>query len=450
MFQQAMRSLRRVTFQTVVIIGAVELTTHIPSQGKSSQLYHSLTDDWVTPLLRQLLNPETAHHLALELAQRGFAPTYQPSTIEQRINVTSKLFNKTISNCVGLAAGFDKDGSAIQSLFAMGFGMIEIGSVTLRPQPGNPSPRMFRLVHDEAIINRYGFNSMGANAVENNIQNYLQAKEQREETKSSLLAFLKKNHLISGFMSANATDGLLGINLGKNKNTTTPLEDYQTMIRQLGPYADYLVINVSCPNIDMKGLGKSTSSLKALLKACQQERDKLSEPKPIVVKLSPDLTDEELKDICQVLIDIEIDGIILTNTTSDRPVNLLSKNRVEGGGLSGRPLQQRSTECIRKVYKWTNGSVPIIGVGGIFSGKDAYEKLAAGASLVQVYSGMIYRGPGMVSKVRHELAQIMVENGKYDLRDVIGLDHEVLSWKLRQKRRVEQNELAIVIDSFNA
>jgi dihydroorotate dehydrogenase len=453
MFQRAKQSLRRATIRTVVVVGAIEVTTHLPSQGKSSELYHHLSDEWGTPLLRRLLNPEHAHHLALEVAQRGLAPTYRPSSKEQRIDVSTTLWGKHIPNCIGLAAGFDKDAVAIPALFQMGFGLLEIGSVTLEPQPGNPSPRMFRLVADQAIINRYGFNSLGANAVEENLKEYRQGKKQEkneEDGKPSILELLQ--HYLTSFAAAatsSATfDGLLGINLGKNANSTTQLQDYQTLIRQLGSYADYLVINVSCPNVDMKDLGKSTSSMDELLVACQNERDQLDTdiPVPILVKLSPDLTDDELKDICNVLLKIHIDGIILTNTTATRPDRLLSPNRVEKGGLSGKPLQQRSTDCIRKVYQWTHGSLPIIGVGGIFTGKDAYDKLRAGASLVQVYSGMVYRGPGMVSKIRHELAEIMVYNGHRSLEDVVGLDHDELFWKLRGQRL--KGEPTVVIDKM--
>jgi hypothetical protein len=165
MFQRAKQSLKRATIRTVVVVGAIEVTTHLPSQGKSSELYHHLSDEWGTPLLRRFLNPEHAHHLGLEVAQRGLTPTYRPSSKEQRIDVSTTLWGKHISNCIGLAAGFDKDAVAIPALFQMGFGLVEIGSVTLNPQPGNPSPRMFRLVDDQALINRYGMNSLVADAV---------------------------------------------------------------------------------------------------------------------------------------------------------------------------------------------------------------------------------------------------------------------------------------------
>lgn len=299
----------------------------------------------------------------------------------------------------------------------MGFGFLEIGSVCLQPQPGNPKPRMFRLLQDEGVINRYGFNSQGMDAVERNLKKF-----RKRRSKKAL------------------PSGLLGVNLGKNKNTTTPTEDYRTLIQKLGPYADYLVINVSCPNVDMKNLGKSTAAMEELLLACQEERNKVVLQKkqegkntkiPLLVKLSPDLSDEELKDICDCLLRIKIDGIIMSNTTSTRPSDLFSSPSLvaERGGLSGKPLKERSTECIRKVYQWTSGSIPIIGVGGIFTGADVYEKLKAGASMVQVYSGMVYRGPGMISKLRHELSEQMLQDGYRRLDDVIGLDHKELYLK---------------------
>eukprot|EP00980_Cylindrotheca_fusiformis_P021226 scaffold8161_cov111-Cylindrotheca_fusiformis.AAC.3 len=485
MFRRAMQSVRRTAIQAVVVVGVVEVTTHLPSQGKSSEVYHYVADEWGIPMLRRFLPAEMAHHLALEAAQWNLTPTHRPSKTEQKLDVSTTLWNgKTAPNCIGLAAGFDKDGVAIPALFHMGFGFLEIGSVCLKAQPGNPSPRMFRLVADQAIINRYGFNSLGADVVEENLKKYRNGgqdidddddvggdeadkqedeKETNEENKLSTGEAVLKSvwkHLSSAISAAigaaiaaskktQQNDGLLGINLGKNKDATTPLRDYQTMIRKLGPYADYLVINVSCPNVDMEDLGTSTASMEALLVGCQTQRDELDteHPVPILVKLSPDLTDEELKEICDALMKIQIDGIILTNTTSARPDSLLSPNRVESGGLSGRPLRDRSTECIRKVYQWTEGSIPIIGVGGVFTGKDAYDKLRAGASLVQIYSSMVYRGPGMVSKIRDELAEIMIQNGHRSLEDVVGSEHSELFWKLRERRI--KGEPVLVLDTMD-
>ena len=292
----------------------------------------------------------------------------------------------------------------------------------MKPQPGNPSPRMFRLVEDEGIINRYGFNSVGADAVEDNLKAYRQTQKEQEQNRT----------IFQNWLYGSPPQGLLGINLGKNETSTTPIQDYQALIRQLGPYADYLVINVSSPNTPGLRDLQESSSLEALLKGCRSARDKLQMQPPLLVKLAPDLTDDELREIADVLLRLKIDGIILTNTTIQRPSSLMSSNKEETGGLSGRPLQQRSTECIRNLYKWTNGRIPIIGVGGIFEGKDVHEKLRAGASLVQVYSGMVYKGPGMVSKLRHELANLMLQNGQRKLQEVVGIDHDDLYWKKQQ------------------
>ncbi|KAL3938364.1 MAG: hypothetical protein SGBAC_006714 [Bacillariaceae sp.] len=466
MFRQAMRSLRRTTIKGVLAVGAIEVTTHLPSEGRSSELYHYACDELSMPVIRRVLDPEDAHHLALVVAQLGLAPTYRPTAPEQRIDWSlpnlwkeeddddddddDESTTSTLAppNCIGLAAGFDKDAVAIQPLFDMGFGFLEIGSVCLKAQPGNPKPRMFRLVPDQGVINRYGFNSQGADAVEANLKAYRSGSiddQTTDEKEVSMLSDVTKylqryglDKLLPTWSSTQASPGLLGVNLGKNKDATTPTEDYRTLIQQLGPYADYLVINVSCPNVDMKNLGKSTDAMEALLLACQEERNNVLQKQqgskkkiPLLVKLSPDLTDEELQDICACLLKIKIDGIIMGNTTSTRPNGLLSSSAIvaEQGGLSGKPLKEKSTECIRKVYQWTNGSIPIIGVGGISTGNDVYQKLKAGASMVQVYSGMVYRGPGMVSKLRHELSERMLQDGYRRLDDVIGLDHEKLYWK---------------------
>lgn len=422
-----LQSLRRTTFRTVVggvvVVGTLEVTTHVPSQGRSSATYHALADRVATPLLRYISNPEQAHHLAIELLRKypQWAPTHRPSSVEQHLNVEQTIWpgGPTIPNPIGLAAGFDKDAEGIEPLLDLGFGFVEIGSVTLEPQPGNPSPRMFRLLEDDAIINRYGFNSQGMQAVRERLQAF-RAKQ--------------KNHRNN---NKNNSRGLLGVNLGKNKTSETPLEDYQTLIRELGPFADYLVVNVSSPNTPGLRDLQSTESLEYLLSGCDETRQQLEleQVPPLLVKLSPDLTNDQLEEIAVILLQLKeagkVDGIIVTNTTTARPNGLQSPHRHEVGGLSGRPLCRRSTECIRLLYAATKGQLPIIGVGGIFSAHDAFEKIKAGASVVQVYSGMIVQGPGLVSTLRHDLAQILKDNGYHSLDQVIGLDHEELYWQRR-------------------
>jgi len=463
-----LQSIRRRTIRTVakgvVLIGGLEITTHLPSEGRSSRFYHQVADEVVTPILRYISNPEHAHHLALQLLHDypNWAPTHRPSFVEQSINVSQQLsFGRDggdndddhatnggdegkrrrssssliFDNPIGLAAGFDKDAEGIIPLLRLGFGFVEVGSVCWRPQEGNPSPRMFRLLEDDAIINRYGFNSLGVEVVKKNIQDFRSSSMDHGSSSSS-------------------GGGLLGINLGKNLDSETPLEDYQNLITELGPYADYLVINVSCPNITGIQDSQSTDSLVNVLSACDEARRKLettitttttttssssTDIPPLFVKLSPDLDHDQLLAVATTLMELKkegkVDGIIVSNTTTERFHGLQSEHRIESGGLSGRPLTHKSTECIRFLYGTTEGQLPIIGVGGVFSGRDVMDKIKAGATVVQIYTGMAIRGPGLVSKIRHEFATLMKENGFRSIDQVIGLDHEEhLTWQKRLQK----------------
>ncbi|VEU38562.1 unnamed protein product [Pseudo-nitzschia multistriata] len=475
---RALRSHRRTALRAALgglaTAGILEATTELPSRGRSSPFYHSLADAWVVPGMRRFLDPETAHGTALALA--WLAPVHRPSEKEDNLDVEVRLWggskgrenggggsNTSTStsatetvfpNPIGLAAGYDKDGTAIGPLLAMGFGFVEVGSVCLRAQPGNPSPRMFRLVEDEAIINRYGFNSEGADAVEARLRDY---RAERRNGKGRPWCFSVRETQTQTPPPA----GPVGINLGKNKASDTPLEDYRKLILQLGPYADYLVVNVSCPNLSGLRALQSASSLEELLGGCLEARDQLAEKEtpvrplggnensgetptpshpppphrpPLLVKLSPDLTDEELENLASVLVRVGIDGIVVSNTTTTRPEGLLSPHRSQEGGLSGRPLGERSTECVRLLYAKTKGSIPIVGVGGVRNGRDAYEKLRAGASLVQVYTGMVYGGPGLVSRIRDEVAGLMLRNGQKSVQDdVVGIDHPELFAKRKKE-----------------
>lgn len=419
-----------------------------------------------------------AHDLAVYMCTKNLAPTYRGSVSEQHLWSTggtqSVLFKNdnngqrglTISNPIGLAAGFDKNGDVVQPMLATGFGFVEVGTVTPLAQPGNPKPRMFRLKNDRAIINRYGFNSVGAEQVRANLDafRHQQSQQQRpkngstDEAESTLAS--ASLELLWNFTTTTAqaiwqtlyptrqlARGVVGVNVGKNKTTKNidAIADYVTCIQRLGPVADYLVVNVSSPNTAGLRDMQESSALEPLLKACLAARNALlqdsigsssSSLPPLLVKVAPDLTDEQLCAIADVCLRLKVDGIVVSNTTNQRPANLLSPGNVrqERGGLSGRPLKDRSTACIRKVYAHTNGTLPIIGVGGVSSGRDAYEKLRAGASLVQVYSGLIYEGPGVVSRIRHELAEIMLENGEHHLKDVVGAEHEAIVWKRREEQ----------------
>ena len=278
-------------------------------------------------------------------------------------------------NPVGLAAGFDKDAKLIDEMAMLGFGFIEIGTLTPKPQEGNPQPRLFRLPQDEALINRMGFNNGGV----------LEAVERLKKRKS---------------------DVIVGGNIGKNKVTPNEnaVDDY--CLEALHPYVDYFVVNVSSPNTPNLRDLQEKEPLKALLSAVKSANDKKEKPKPILLKIAPDLTDGQLDDIIEIVLETEIDGVIATNTTIDRSALKTDKNQVEAigaGGVSGKVLKNRSTEVIRYLNQKSIGAFPIIGVGGIYSAEDAIEKLQAGASLVQVYSGMIYEGPSLIKRIKKGL-----------------------------------------------
>ena len=245
------------------------------------------------------------------------------------------------------------------------------------------------------------------------------------------------------FMETTPRTGVLGVNLGKNKTSEDEIGDYTTGIRELGPFADYLVINVSSPNTPGLRSLQQREPLTNLLASTLQARDNYAPHAPLFVKLAPDLSLEEMKDVAHVVMETGVDGMIISNTTNARPEALVSKHKHEVGGLSGDPIKYRSTECIRTMYKLTKGKVPIIGVGGVGSGRDAYDKLKAGASLVEIYSMMVYEGPGVVSRIRKELADIILENGYKSVEDVVGADQEDIYWNRRQERvrkRIAENE----------
>jgi len=311
------------------------------------------------------------------------------------------MWSLDFDNPVGLAAGFDKHGEAVQGLKKVGFGFIEIGSVTPQPQEGNPKPRLFRLMEDKAIINRYGFNSEGHEAV---------------------LERLK-------FDSLENSSTIIGVNLGKNKDSPPDsASDFVTGVRAFSPFADYLVINVSSPNT--KGLRnlQTKNRMASLIDEVLDERSNLpvEQRRPILIKIAPDLSEEDKKDIADVIMrpgKERVDGIIISNSTTSRPSNLRSPWKYERGGLTGVPLKNMSTEAIRSMYRYTNGKVQIIGVGGISTGADAYEKIRAGASLVQVYTALVYEGFPVVSKIKKELSELLRKDGFSTVSQAVGLDH---------------------------
>ena len=348
----------------------------------------------------------------------GLLPLLRSLFLEDNPLLRTQLFDKTLNNPIGLAAGFDKDGRIHPALFALGFGFVEIGTVTPRPQEGNPRPRLFRLKEDHAVINRMGFNNQGAwKMAERLVANTLKIKSADADIFE-----------LSEDYPANIASGMLGINIGKNKDTSLEkaTDDYVSALSTLHPFAEYFTLNISSPNTeDLRNL-QEKEALRILLDSVCARRDELdrnhSRNTPLLVKLAPDLNGEALENSARVIQEFSIQGIIATNTTVERP-ELKSKNRTETGGLSGKPLQNRSTAMIRTLFAELGAVIPIIGVGGIFNGADAYEKIRAGAAAVQIYTALIYEGPGLVRKVKEELANLLESDGYKSVSEAVGADH---------------------------
>lgn len=341
-------------------------------------MYKSL----LRPLLFQV-DPEKIHHLTFSMIRfagkiPGISALFRSLFLIRDKRLEKELFGIRFPNPVGLAAGFDKDARLYKELADFGFGFIEIGTLTPRPQPGNPKKRLFRLKKDSALINRMGFNNGGAHEA---------------------ALRLKKNKGV-----------LIGGNIGKNKDTPNDqaVSDYLSCFETLFPYVDYFVVNVSSPNTPNLRALQEKEPLKQLLNSLESRNKSEKHPKPILLKIAPDLSDDQLLDIIEIVSETGIAGVIATNTTLSRE-GLLSEERKETGGLSGKPLKDRATEVIRFLSEKGNKSFPIIGVGGIHSPEDALEKLKAGASLIQLYTGFIYEGPGLVrdcnKKILEEIAQ---------------------------------------------
>jgi dihydroorotate dehydrogenase len=336
------------------------------------------------------LDPETAHALTIKGLKAGLYPTCQ-HTADARLAQT--LWGKTFANPLGLAAGFDKNAEVIAPMLDMGFGFVEVGTVTPKPQSGNPRPRVFRDLAHNAVINRMGFPNAG-------------------------LAVFKKN--VEHFRTKKA--GLVGLNIGMNKDQTDPASDYTLLIDELGALADYLTVNISSPNTPGLRNLQEPEFLKPLLNKLITARNALANKPPLLVKLAPDLTEQQQKDIAAVLMEVGIDGVILGNTTLDRPDFLPENFRAQKGGLSGAPLTQKSTAIIRQFYKLTDGTLPIVGVGGISCAQDAYDKIRAGASLVQLYSALVFHGPALIHAINKGLVDLLQKDGFNTLSEAIGTD----------------------------
>ena len=334
------------------------------------------------------LDPETAHDFAIKSLKFNYLPEKIFEVEDEQI-LNIELLGKNFPNPIGLAAGFDKSAEAYNSILKLGFGFVEIGTVTPLKQLGNPKPRIFRLKDDGALINRLGFNNDGIDTIKNRI---------RKEGKK----------------------GILGINIGPNKDTKDKKNDFCLGLKNFFDIADYITVNISSPNT--KGLRdfQKQEKLLELLQDLNKIKDENKTKIPLLLKISPDIKDNQIEEISDLAIKNNISAIVLTNTTNGNRENLISEIKKEEGGLSGEPLQKISTQMIKKFYKRLSGTIPIIGVGGINSGKSAYEKITAGASLLQLYTGFVYRGPLAAKEIKKELIAILKTEGIKNIKDAIG------------------------------
>ncbi len=334
------------------------------------------------------LDPEVAHNLAIQSLKFNFIPSILDKDKNNPLFET-KLFNKTLDNPIGMAAGFDKNAEVYNSLFKLGFGFVEVGTITPLKQYGNPKPRVFRLVEDKALINRLGFNNLGAKNVFERIK-------------------------------LNSQIGLLGINIGPNKDTDNRLNDYIECLKIFHEIADYITINISSPNTEDLRSFHDQIKLNELLERIENEKKILNSKIPLAVKVSPDIDDKEIKKICEVLLSNNIELIIVSNTSDSTRENLNNIQGHQKGGLSGKPIEKKSTVLISKFYKILKGRIKIIGVGGVDSGESAYEKFLAGASYVQLYTGMVFRGPNIVHMIKKELSELLLKDGVKNYTEIIG------------------------------
>ena len=334
------------------------------------------------------LDPETAHDLAIQSLKFNPLPSKMFEVEdEQMLNI--ELLGKNFPNPIGLAAGFDKSAEAYNSLLKLGFGFVEVGTVTPLKQFGNPKPRIFRLEDDGALINRLGFNNDGMEKIKNRIK-------------------LKKKK------------GILGVNIGPNKNTKDQKNDFCLCLKNFLDTADYITINISSPNTEGLRDFHDKGKLKDLLLSLNKIKKDKKTNVPLLLKVSPDIGDIEISEIVDIATKNDVSAIILTNTTSGNRNNLASDAKREEGGLSGEPLQQISTNMIKKFYKQLSGKIPIIGVGGVNSGRAAYEKIIAGASLLQLYTSFVYKGPSAAKNIKKELIQILKIEGIKNIKDAVG------------------------------
>lgn len=350
------------------------------------------------PLIRPIVHAvdaEKAHNLTVACLKFGLNGLIGKSKDPK--NLQTEVFGLHFPNPVGLAAGFDKNAEVIAAAHKLGFGFAEAGTVTPKPQAGNEKPRLFRLKQDKAVINRFGFNNKGL------------------------------DYFSEGLKRLSPGNRPFGANVGANKTSDDKTADYVTGIETLYGLADYFTVNISSPNTPGLRALQSKEALSDLvsrvLAARQSQLDKGQSYMPILVKIAPDLTSDDIADIADIALNSDIDGLIVSNTTITRPASLGDTQKDETGGLSGAPLMAPSTRVLHKVYEATKGQVPLVGVGGISSGADAYAKIRAGASLVQLYSALVYEGPGLVNQIKRELAVLLEKDGFAAVSDAVGADH---------------------------
>lgn len=344
-------------------------------------------DGLALPLFHKI-DPETAHHVSLGLMKRGLVPFRTPYQ-SKRLEVS--LAGIDLPNPLGLAAGYDKSAVAVPHLTKMGFGFVEIGTITPKPQRGNNRPRMFRLPDDRAVINRYGFNNDGAEKA-------------------------------AGRLRASRHSGIVGLNIGPNSAAANPVEDYLAVMRLCLPFADYATINISSPNTAGLRDFHDRSMLDGLLDQVLAVRDELSEDLPVFLKVSPDLEQEQIAPVVEAAMERKGIGLIATNSTVDRRSVSASERREESGGLSGKPLFEKSTEVLRRVCELSNGQLPLIGVGGIGSGRDAYEKIKAGASALQICTALSYDGVSLIHSILAELDALLETDGFANISEAVGIE----------------------------
>jgi len=339
------------------------------------------------PLLLKV-DPEKAHTLAIKSLKFNLIPNVFDEHKNDSIFQT-KIFGKDLDNPIGMAAGFDKNAEVYNALFKLGFGFVEVGTITPLKQYGNPKPRVFRLVEDEALINRLGFNNHGAEIVKDRI---------------------KRNKKL----------GLLGINIGPNKDSSDRLNDYLIGLKTFYDDADYITINISSPNTENLRTFHEGDKLQDLLKSIMEEKKNLNSNIPIAVKVSPDISKDQVSQISEILLEHEIKAIIVSNTSEATRDKLGNIQRHQKGGLSRKPIEEKSNILINKFYKLLKGKIKIIGVGGVDSGQSAYDKFIAGADFVQLYTGMVFNGPNIAGIIKKELKELLIRDGVKNYTEIIG------------------------------